>query len=155
PVTRLNSVVLPAPLGPMMARRSPGMMRKSTPRTACSPPKRFDRPLSSRTGVSVIIPPPRTAWGRAGAGRATARSLAELTRREVAAVDRLLEELGLAVLPELTDVRVGLDDRVPQLVLVVAEHLLLLDLLDVDVLHRVAHVVDAHRTARRVDLDGV
>ena len=34
PVIRLNSVVLPAPFGPMMALRSPGMILNVTPRTA-------------------------------------------------------------------------------------------------------------------------
>ncbi|MGB2649342.1 MAG: hypothetical protein WBC86_17325, partial [Pseudolabrys sp.] len=48
---------------------------------------------------------------------------------------------------------VGLDDRVPELVLFIAEHLLLLDLLDVDVLDGVAHVVERHRPANRVELD--
>ncbi len=38
PQTRLTKVVLPAPLGPMMARISPGMTAKSTPSTAFSPP---------------------------------------------------------------------------------------------------------------------
>src|SRR6476619_7281667 len=76
---------------------------------------------------------------------------AEFAGREVAAVDRLLKELVLAVSPELADVGIGLDHRVPELGLVVTEHRLLLDLLDVDVLHRVAHVVERHRAARRVD----
>jgi len=34
PVIRLNSVVLPAPFGPMIALRSPGMILNVTPRTA-------------------------------------------------------------------------------------------------------------------------
>src|SRR5919199_3309080 len=38
PATRLNRVVLPAPLGPIRARRSPGCMLKDTSRTAFSPP---------------------------------------------------------------------------------------------------------------------
>src|SRR5689334_6373952 len=82
----------------------------------------------------------------------TCALFAVLARRKIAAVDRLLEKRRLVVAPELADVRVGLDDRVPQLVLVVPEHLLLLDLLDVDVLDRVAHVVHAHRPAHGVEL---
>src|SRR5437588_8574029 len=78
---------------------------------------------------------------------------AEFARREIAAVDRLLEERLLAVLPELADVRVGLDHGVPQLLLVVTEHLLLLDLLDIDVLDRIAELVEADRTTRRVQLE--
>ena len=38
PVTALNSEVLPAPFGPMMARTSPGSTRNKTPATAVSPP---------------------------------------------------------------------------------------------------------------------
>src|ERR1700738_4318921 len=54
---------------------------------------------------------------------------AVFARREVAAVDGLLEEGFLAVGPKLADVRIGLDDRIPEFVLVVAEHLRLLDFL--------------------------
>src|ERR1700738_1229462 len=54
---------------------------------------------------------------------------AVFARREVAAVDGLLEEGFLAVGPKLADVRIGLDDRIPELVLVVPEHLRLLDFL--------------------------
>ncbi len=54
PVMRLNSVVLPAPLGPIMALRSPGMMRSVTSRVACRPPKLLLSPLSSSAGT----PPP-------------------------------------------------------------------------------------------------
>src|SRR5436190_22441541 len=72
--------------------------------------------------------------------------------RIVAAIDRGLEELVLIELPELADSRIGLDDRVPELRLVVAEHLLALDLLDIDVLYRVTHVVEADRTTDGVEL---
>ena len=40
---RLNSVVLPAPFGPMMRRRSPGITVSDTSRVAGRPPKRFCR----------------------------------------------------------------------------------------------------------------
>ena len=43
PVTQWNSVVLPAPLGPISARRSPGATRSVTPSTARSPPNTFAR----------------------------------------------------------------------------------------------------------------
>ena len=43
PVIRLNKVVLPAPLGPMIRRRSPGAT-SSRPRVTRSPPKDFSRP---------------------------------------------------------------------------------------------------------------
>ena len=55
PVIRLNSVVLPAPFGPMMALRSPGMILRVTSRTACRPPKLLDRPWSSRTGSPPFV----------------------------------------------------------------------------------------------------
>src|SRR5262249_33789206 len=43
--------------------------------------------------------------------------ITEFTGREVAAVDRRLEELLLIELAELVDVRVGLDDGIPELLL--------------------------------------
>src|SRR4030095_14881925 len=90
--------------------------------------------------------------GCATAPRPMGALIAEFAGREVAAVDRRLEELLLFELPELVDVRIGLDDGVPELVLVVAEHLLLLDLLDVDVLHWIAHLVDADGSADCIQL---
>ena len=41
PLMRLNSVVLPAPFGPMIALRSPGMIVSDTPRTARKPAEGF------------------------------------------------------------------------------------------------------------------
>src|SRR5262245_9726040 len=161
PVIRLNRVVLPAPLGPMIALRSPGMILKVTSRTACRPPKLFDRARSSRAGsppftrasvVTSVSAPIARGGEAAGAPdaelRPTVALVAELAGWIVAVIDRRLEELVLVELSELADVRVGLDDGVPELLLVVAEHLLLLDLLDVDVLHGVAHVVDGDGTAQ-------
>src|SRR5262245_11789862 len=142
----------------MMALRSPGMTLSVTSRTARRPPKLFESARSSRTGsppfacasvfTSISLP---IASERTGAPatepRPAAALVAEFAGREVPAVDRRLEELVLFELPELADVRISLDDGVPKLLLVVAEHLLLLDLLDVDVLHRVAHLVDGDVTA--------
>src|SRR5438105_11011841 len=149
----------------MMALRSPGMILSVTSRTARRPPKLFESARSSRTGsrpfacasvfTSMSLPIASEATGAPETEpRPTAALVAEFAGREVAAVDRRLEEFLLVELPELADVRISLDDGVPKLLLVVAEHLLLLDLLDVDVLHRVAHVVDGDRAARRVDLHG-
>ena len=45
PVTRLNSVVLPAPFGPMIRRRSPGATSRETPLIAGRPPNAFFRSL--------------------------------------------------------------------------------------------------------------
>src|SRR5215469_9766023 len=163
PVSKLTWVVLTAPFGSMMALRSPGMILSVTSRTARRPPKLFESARSSRTGwppfarasvfTSVSLPIASEAAGaRETEPRPTATLVAEFAGRVVAAVDRRLEELLLVELPELADVRIGLDDGVPELLLVVAEHLLLLDLLDVDVLHRVAHLVDADGTANRIQL---
>src|SRR5687768_7385844 len=126
PAIRLNSVVLPAPLGPMSARRSPGRTASSTPSTARSPPKTFET-RSRRSAQSLR----RRA------------SLTVLARRIVPAVQRPLQVLVRLVLPELGDGRVGGDDGVLQPVLA-------LDLPDVDVLDHAVVVVDAERTARRV-----
>ena len=46
PEITLNSVVLPAPLGPRIARRSPCATSRSTSRTASSPPNRRPTPRS-------------------------------------------------------------------------------------------------------------
>src|SRR5262245_17328832 len=53
PEIRLNRVVLPAPLGPRMARRSPGRTSRSTSRTAWTPPKRRPTPRSRTTGAAL------------------------------------------------------------------------------------------------------
>src|SRR5262249_40461217 len=157
PVIKLNRVVLPAPFGPMIALRSPGITVSVTPRTARSPPKLLDRPRSSRAGASPSTSIPSADCNEAAGARARPGQpkslIAEFTGWEVAAVDRRLEELLLVELAELVDVRVGLDDGIPELLFVVAEHLLLLDLLDVDVLHRVAHLVDADGAPNGVQLE--
>src|SRR5215469_9456731 len=162
PVIKLNRVVLPAPFGPMMALRSPGMILIVTSRTARRPPKLFESARSSRTGsrpfacacvfTSMSLPIANERPGPETEPRPMTALVAEFAGREVAAVDRRLEELLLVELPELGDVRISLDDGVPELLLVVAEHPLLLDLLDVDVLHRVAHLVDADGTADGIQL---
>ena len=61
PLMRLNSVVLPAPFGPMIALRSPGMIFSDTPRTACRPPNVFDRLFSSSTGSAPLLADERVA----------------------------------------------------------------------------------------------
>ena len=47
PEIRWNSVVLPAPFGPMTARSSPGSTAKLTPSTACRAPKARPSPRAS------------------------------------------------------------------------------------------------------------
>jgi hypothetical protein len=51
PEMTLNSVVLPAPLGPRMARRSPWATSRSTSATASRPPKRRPTPRKRRVGL--------------------------------------------------------------------------------------------------------
>jgi MFS family permease len=48
-------VVLPAPFGPIIALRSPGMSVSETPCTARKPPKLFDRLLSSSSGSPRLV----------------------------------------------------------------------------------------------------
>src|ERR671922_900149 len=125
PATRLNSVVLPAPFGPMSARRSPGRTASSTPSTARSPPNAFD-----------------TRARRSASGSLRGDSLTVLAGRIVATVERPLHVLVGLVLPELADRRIRRDHRVLQLA---ADTL---DLADVDVLDGVAEVIHPERAAR-------
>src|SRR6478672_9441510 len=50
PAMTLKRVVFPAPLGPRMARRSPGATSRSTSRTAWRPPNRRPTPRKRRVG---------------------------------------------------------------------------------------------------------
>src|SRR5262245_3673120 len=52
PVIRLNRVVLPAPLGPMISRRSPGSTERLTPAVTRRPPNDLSR---SFTASAVIV----------------------------------------------------------------------------------------------------
>src|SRR5690606_37086502 len=54
PDSRLTSVDLPAPLGPMMACSSPRCRRKDTFLTAARPPKLRPRPLVASSGSDVV-----------------------------------------------------------------------------------------------------
>src|SRR5215467_5147533 len=161
PVIRLNRVVLPAPFGPIMAWRSPGITRSVTSRVACRPPKLLHKPLSSSAGTvpSIRVPVVTRTSSESNempgpaTGPGIISSLAVFAGREVAIVDRLRKELVLAVGPELADLGIGLDHAVPEFVLVVAEHFLLLDLLDVDVFDRVTIFIELDRAARRIKFD--
>ena len=62
PVTTLNSVVLPAPFGPITPNTSPAFTANETPSTAVTPPKRRVSPLTSR--AAVTRPPRVQAGGR-------------------------------------------------------------------------------------------
>src|SRR5882672_3223523 len=70
-----------------------------------------------------------------------------LRGRPVARVHRILQELRLLVRPELADIRISVDDAVHQ------APVLALDLADIDVADDVAQVVEAHGSARGVNVD--
>src|SRR5262245_52891932 len=60
PVMRLKSVVLPAPLGPMIRRRSPGSTARLTRAVTRRPPNAFS---SSDTASALMVPSPSGAAG--------------------------------------------------------------------------------------------
>src|SRR5439155_1954496 len=130
PEIRLKSVVLPAPLGPMSARRSPARTARATSSTARRPPNALETDRSS------------SAYASASARLVT--DLAVRAWRVVARVERLLQVLVGFVLPELAHGREGRDHGVLQLT---AD---LLHPADVDVLDGVAPAVDADRATRKV-----
>ena len=68
-VTRLNSVVLPAPLGPMMLTSSPSFTSRSTVFTAVRPPKRRVSPRISRSALIPCRTIPAAGSGPAATGR--------------------------------------------------------------------------------------
>src|SRR5262245_18861950 len=57
PVIKLKNVVLPAPLGPMMAAICPGFTRRLTPATAWNPSKALRTSRTSSTGHPPQPPP--------------------------------------------------------------------------------------------------
>src|SRR5215471_11666437 len=67
PVMRLNSVVLPAPFGPMIALMEPAGTVKLTPPTAMKPSKLF---LTSRTSSMATAPGEAARQAEGGAGQA-------------------------------------------------------------------------------------
>src|SRR5262252_891621 len=69
PVIRLKSVVLPAPLGPMMALIEPRGTLKLTPPTAWKPAKLLRRPWTSSTGHASTGTPEEQCEGARDAAR--------------------------------------------------------------------------------------
>jgi len=59
PVSILIRVVLPAPFGPMTEKMRPAGISSDTERTACTPPKFFDRPSMARIVGGHRTRPPR------------------------------------------------------------------------------------------------
>src|SRR5688500_11736478 len=146
PEMRLNSVVLPAPFGPRIARRSPGRTSRSTALTAWTPPKRRPTPRRWRIGA---------ARSADVAGVATA----SLLRREVdlfgvADPRRGLAGHALRVGPVRSG-RLGREDPVERLVDVVdlAERLHVRRTVTIRVLDDLLDVAGADRLAVVVELD--
>src|SRR5688572_11751718 len=91
PVTALNSVVLPAPLAPRMARRSPAATASETPSIARSAPK-------------VRVTPSRTsASSEASSDCGAIAAIGLRTGGVVARADAHLVELGLRQVESLVD----------------------------------------------------
>ena len=93
PEMRLNSVVFPAPLGPRIARRSPGATSRSTSRTACSPPNRRPTPRRRRIGPDGSVTTSVTSWPLAaddldGLALADPRQVALLAARATCGPER-------------------------------------------------------------------
>src|SRR3954464_12617886 len=145
PEMTLNSVVLPAPFGPRMARLSPCATSRSTPATASRPPKRRPTPRKRRLGAA----PPVTAASvnllpddLRDDLLALPRKLPLRARGEVAARRRRLRREGAAEgLVHVGDLADGLDGQLPTLQV---------ELLVVHVRHRVAVLVELDRPVRRV-----
>src|SRR5947207_2067937 len=131
PEIALNRVVLPAPFGPMMARRSPDLTESVTPSTA--------RNASNATTTL-------SSW-RAGSDTAAADELSGFRASalpdalELARIGRLFHVDFGVVFPELRDVRVSLSRHVPVFAIVAFDDLANLDVVD--------------RIAIRIELDGL
>src|SRR5260370_8196479 len=150
PAMALNSVVLPAPLGPMMARRWPRGTDRLTPSTARSASKATTASVSVRIGSGTNTIPSGIS-GEVDTGSPSGKAInysrdaaieprpeigdgsGLLDALEVARIGRLLQVGLRIVFPELRDVRIGGDRHVPEFA-VGAFH----DLADIDVVDWIA-----------------
>src|SRR6266853_4489152 len=137
PVTALNSVVLPAPLGPMIARRSPRGIDMLTPSTARSASK-------ATTSSSKVSTASVTVDCRARRRAVGENDSASLHALEAARVGRLLQVDFRIVLPELRNVRIDLGGHVPVFAVGAPDHLA-----DIDVVDRIAVGIEPYRLAER------
>src|SRR5262245_38264724 len=105
PVMTLNKVVLPAPLAPITARRSPAATENETSSMACSAPNVRVTPSSSRAS-----PVASGVCGRSEVTRAMALLSYDLLGavRHVARAETHLVELLLGEVQPLVDLRQGL-----------------------------------------------
>ena len=81
PVMQLNSVDLPAPFGPMIAKNSPGATVNDTSESAATPPKLIETPSTSSSGPVLVTRGPPSRWTPAvRGGSSAARSCSALGR---------------------------------------------------------------------------
>ena len=76
---RLKKVVLPAPLGPMMACSSPAFSSNETSRVATKPANDFHRPSMCEHGAHALLP--RAAFTRATRPISPSGSTSTITSR--------------------------------------------------------------------------
>src|SRR5215475_9335760 len=114
PVMALNKVVLPAPLGPMTARRAPASSVIETPSTAFSAPNCTVMSRICRSGLAVMAanavlrPGERQVWPRAPFPSG-------FHALECPGIRRLLQVGFWIIFPELGNLRIAIDGYVPEL----------------------------------------
>src|SRR5688500_10661637 len=145
PEIRLNSVVLPAPFGPRIARRSPGRISRSTSLTAWTPPKRRPTPRKRRIGAAASV-----VW-------ATSATWAPSGSADFLGVAHPLGLTSLHALRVLAVRRRGVRaEQATELLVCVRDHpdrLGVRDLVPVEVRHDPLHVVVADCAAVLVERD--
>src|SRR5712691_10991995 len=57
PLMQLKMLVLPAPLGPMIAKKSPAAISRLTPARAATPPKLRCNPSRASSAIRAYAPP--------------------------------------------------------------------------------------------------
>src|SRR3984885_7008856 len=156
PAIALNSVVLPAPLGPMMARRWPRGTVRLTPSTARSASNATTTSESVRIGSDtatfVDTQMRNTLRALKGMIRLSRSRLSFLDPLEGPRVRRLLH-VGLGIiLPELRDARIARDRHIPVFSIGALHHFA-----DLDVVNRIAVGIEldgrAERRSRQLGLE--
>src|ERR1700688_4982450 len=157
PAMALNSVVLPAPLGPIMARRWPRGTVRLTPSTARKASNATTTSESVQIGSDTTIAgrwnaapaaPPR--WRAQGSLMPSGSSLLDtsgsslLDALEGSRIRRLLHVSLGVVSPELRNVRIARHRHVPVLAVGPLD-----DLADLDVVDRVAVTIELDGFAQR------
>src|SRR4029078_8498128 len=127
-------------------RINPKIREKPADKRNSSPPKVMLLTANTRQkDIAAVFPHSSSRKSTAGAfAPPAARLVSGFDRREVARIDRLLQEILFVVSPELTHVVVGLDRLVDQLAV------RLFEVADKDIADHVAKVVELDRPARRV-----